>query len=370
MLPSLLVSAALTAPGAPIPADATNNTTGPAPRVVAAKADAAGTVWITAYVYEKRMVQQITFVIENGKQVQKQQGVEQLVSSYIRKSLGDFGDSFSMADGTRLSAAEATRRVKGGATLLISADGKPIDRGWLRAVAANTVVLTTEGLAHAHFQFNQGGNQAGVLPSTATPRLARFCADESGAVKVDVNSSAVVSNGPYYSDDLGGARIIRGRAVMQNVEIDSTSYYGPRATAPAPDGKRLLSEVKFDAFTRDGKRIPRSEALQRLKAGGLVLLAGDTRFPDEDYLTSFREEMMVLVSGEFVFPVGQNNPYDMPVKKAPAAGSGTQPVPPPAGIRKGILLPNPAVQVQIAPAVIKRALPAIQVPPVKPVEKK
>ena len=155
MLPSLLVAAAITAPAAPIPKDAVPNAAGPAPRIVAVKSDANGTVWITAQVWEKRKVSQQFFVLENGKQVMKQQEVEQTFPNYIHKAIGEFGAKFHTADGMALSTEDATRRVKGGATLLVTSDGKPINRIWLRAVEGETVVMQVEGLAHAHFQFNQ-----------------------------------------------------------------------------------------------------------------------------------------------------------------------------------------------------------------------
>ena len=127
MLPSLLVAAAVTAPAAPIPKDTVPNATGPAPRIVAVKADTTGAVWITANVYEKRKVQQQFMVNENGKNVLKQQEVEQMISNYVHKTIADFGGKFTTADGTSLTTEEATRRVKDGATLLITADGKPVD---------------------------------------------------------------------------------------------------------------------------------------------------------------------------------------------------------------------------------------------------
>src|SRR5262245_36417748 len=106
MLPSLLVAAVVTAPAAPIPKDTVPSTTGPAPRIAAAKADGSGTVWITAQVYEKRKVPQQFFVVENGKQVLKQQEIEQMVSNHIRKPIGDFGGKFSTADGKVLTTEE------------------------------------------------------------------------------------------------------------------------------------------------------------------------------------------------------------------------------------------------------------------------
>ena len=322
MLPSLLVAAAVTAPAAPIPRDTDPNTSGPAPRVVAVKADGSGIVWITAQVYEKRKVPQQFFVVENGKQVLKQQEVEQMVSNYIRKSIADFGGKFTTADGTALTAEEATKRVKEGATLLVTADGKPISKGWLRAVGDDTVVMTAEGLAQAHFQYG-----AAPMPMTAAPRMAKFCADETGAVKVAINPNGDSFNGgQIYYDDFGGGRAIRGRVVINGGDWEG-GYYPPQPTATGPDNKKLLADVKFDAYDTSGKLVPRAEALKRLKAGGLVLLAGDNRFPDAEYLKAFRDDVLVLVSGEFVFPQGTPNPYDMPPKPTAPAKADNQAVP-------------------------------------------
>lgn len=375
MLPTLLVAVAVTAPGAPIPRDAVPNTTGPAPRVVAVKADGNGAVWITAQVWEKRKIQQQFFVVENGKQVLKQQEVEQNVSNYIHKSLGDFGAKFITADGSALSIDDATRRVKDGATLLVTADGKPIDKSWLRAVAGDTVVMQAEGLAHAHFQYNQSHQGNSPLPTTAAPRLAMFCTDESGVVKVAVNPNGAHAYGnQVYFDDIGGGRAFRGRAVMiqGGINIDS-GYLAPSADAkPGPDGKKLLADVKFDAYDVTGKLVPKAAALNRLRVGGLVLLAGDNKFPDTDYLKAFRDDILVLVSGEFVFPPGVPNPYDLLVKTTnPASGPG-KPTPPIAAPAIGLV--RPAVQLRIAPAVIKRVqvapAPAAPqkdaIPPLKP----
>ncbi len=367
MLSSLLVAAAVTAPGAPIPRDTDPNTTGPAPRVVAVKADGSGTVWITAQVYEKRKVPQQFFVVENGQQVLKQQEVEQMVSNYIRKPIADFGGKFTTAGGTALTSEEATKRVKEGATLLVTADGKPISKGWLRAVGDDTVVMTAEGLAQAHFQYG-----AAPMPMTAAPRMAKFCADETGAVKVAVNPNGdnYYGNQIYY-DDFGGGRVIRGRVQVFNGGDWDVAGYSPQPAATGPDNKKVLADVKFDAYDTTGKLVPKSEALKRLKAGGMVLLAGDNRFPDAEYLKAFRDDVLVLVSGEFVFPQGMPNPYDMPAKpSAPAKATGNQAVP-----IQGVPLPAmqlaPAVQLRVAPAVIKQvALPAPAPAVVKPAAEK
>jgi len=321
MLPSLLVAAAVTAPAAPVPRDALPNTTGPAPRVAAVKADASGSVWVNAYTYSKQKVQQQYLVVENGQQVVKTREVEQTISNYIRKQLGDFGGKFTSADGTTLSTEEATRRVKDGATLLITADGKPVEKGWLKAVSGDTVVMTAEGLGHAHFVSGYA-----PFPATAAPRLAMLGTDDSGAVRLPVNANVNTGNGGVYYDEFGNGRVIRGKMIA----VEDLSYApgtpAAAATPPGADGQKALADVKFDAYDVSGKLIPRADALNRLKAGGLVILAGDNRFPDAEYLKAFRDDLIVLVSNELVFPPTAPNPYDAPVKPAAEAKPADAPV--------------------------------------------
>jgi hypothetical protein len=343
MLPSLLVAAAITAPAAPVPRDTVPNTTGPAPRVVAVKADANGQVWITANVYEKRKFPQQYAVIENGKQVIKTQEVEQLTSNYVRKQIGDFGGKFVTAGGLPLTTEDATRRVKDGATLLVTADGKPIDKGWLKAVADDTVVMTAEGLGEAYFVHGYA-----PFPTSAAPRLAMLSTDDKGAVRLPVNPNGNQNGQIYYGEDfggLGGRRVFRGKMMIQNgIDFDEIGYApAPPTTPPGSDGKKALADVKFDAYDATGRLVTRNQALERLKAGGLVVIAGDNRFPDAEYLKAFRSDILVLVSGEFTFPAGTPNPYDRPSKPAaPAKPGATQQA--------------PAQQIipQINPGVIKR----------------
>jgi hypothetical protein len=184
-------------------------------------------------------------------------------------------------------------------------------------------------------------------------------------VKVAINHNSGASNaGNIYYDDLGGGRIIGGRPVVLQRNLDlNVGFTTPQADAtPGSDHRKNLADVKFDAFEKNGKRIPRPEALKRLKAGGLVLVAGDNRVPDQAYLNAFRDDILVLVSEEFVFPQGMPNPYDMPVKPGgmPLGVGGApaqiiRPVP-------AIGLVAPAVQLRVAPAIVKAA-------PVAPAQK-
>jgi hypothetical protein len=341
--------------------------------VLAVKANSTGGVTIIAIVYEKRKIQQQAFVMENGKQVLKQQEVEIMTSTYIQKNLGDFGGKFTTADGADITAEQATRSVKDGATILIAADGKPIDPIWLRSVGRDTVVMHTTELAHAQFQFGHSS-----LPTTPNPRLVMLGTDEKGNVRTHVNTNG--SNVNQIYDDFGNFNNVRFRAagrVMVNgnvMIVDGGADGGATtpATKPAgPDGKKSLEDIRFDAYDVNGKLIPKADAMKRLKAGGLVLFAGDNRFPDPDYLKAFRDDLIVLVSAEFVFPAGMPNPYDGPVKAAPPAKQVAQ-----AGavLIPAQALPVAAVKVQLAPVVIQPkqlelAPPAKEKPAAKPAEK-
>jgi hypothetical protein len=336
MIPSLLVAAAVTAPAAPVPKDTLPNTTGPAPRVLAVKADTNGTVWVTGQVYQKQK-QTITMqVIENGKPVMKQQEREVMTSNYIRKTLGDFGAKFATADGDPLSSEGATRRVRDGAVVLVSADGKPIDKGWLKTVRGDTVVMLAEGLGTIHFQYGSG-----PLPMTPDPRLVMLCANDEGAVRLPVNPNGLNTSGnQIYYDDFGNGRLIRGQVAFAAGGFDGGFVPAEsHPTKPAgSDGKKSLEDLKFDAYDLSGKLIPHADALKRLKAGGLVLIAGDNRFPDAEYLKAFRDDLIVLVSPELVFPAGTHNPFDVPAKPSTAAPAKAAPQAAPAPVAPALLL--------------------------------
>jgi hypothetical protein len=374
MMHSLLVVAALSAPGAPIPKDAIPNPVGPAPRVLAVRANSGGGVTIIAIVYEKRKIQQQFFVMENGKQVMKQQETEIMTSTYIHKNLGDFGGKFTTADGADITAEQATRRAKDGATILITADGKPIDQSWLKAVGGDTVVMHTNELAHAQFQFGHS-----ALPTTPNPRLVMLGTDDKGNVRVPVNPNSANLN--QYYDEFDGLNNMRfravGRVIVNGNIVMAADESSPSSKPAGTDGKKALEDIRFDAYDLNGKLIARADALKRLKAGGLVLFAGDNRFPDPEYLKAFRDDLIVLVSGEFFFPPGTPNPYDGPVKPAPAAkqAAGAAPVLPavaPAVLIPAQALPVPALKVQVAPPVVQKkeeAPPAREKPAEKATEK-
>ena len=344
MYPSLVLSAALMTPAAPLPRDTVPSTPGPAPCVLALKADNGGNVRIIGTIPTRVTITNTYFVIENNKQVQKQVEQDIVTSQYFNKTLADCNGKFTTADGKPLTVEEANGRVKKGATVLVSSDGKPIAKAWLRAVAPDTVVMVADGFSHAQPQW--GGNR---LPTTPAPQLAMLGTNESGKVLAPCTSHPIeTTNGVYYNDMMwagkggfGGGRMVRSY---------DYGYYNPQQ----PNAKvvfKPLADVKFDAYDHTGKLIPRGETLKRLAAGGLVIVAGDNRMPDENYLKGFHKDVIVLVGPELVLPV---TPIDKTKKKdqakqpvKPGQVPAVQPLPAlpirPAiirgGVQKQIVLP-------------------------------
>jgi hypothetical protein len=151
--------------------------------------------------------------------------------------------------------------------------------------------------------------------------------------------------------------------LQQVIVQEDTGFAPPRPGAPtgaAPT--KPLEEVKFEAYDLTGKVVPKAEAVKRLKAGGLVLVAGDNRLPAEEYRKRFQGDLLVLVSAELV---------GVPTGGTPVLPG--QPAPLPA-VRGGLIAPAaPAIQLKpavIAPAVVPANKPAAApVPPAKPAEK-
>ncbi|MCI0702692.1 MAG: hypothetical protein L0241_16555 [Planctomycetia bacterium] len=362
MYPSLVLAATLTAPAAPIPRDTVPNTPGPAPIVLTLKADAGGSVRIIGNSFFRAKITNQFFVVENNKQVMKQVDQEITNSNYFNKTLNDLTNAkFTTADGTPLTVNEATSRVKAGATVLISRDGKPISPGWLKAVRGDTVVILTDEFAYA--QFTWGGPP---YPLTPAPRLAMLGADDSGKIMTSVTSSPN-QGGVYYGGDVIWGKAMRGRGGLVvgggDVVDFGGGYYGGPQTAGTITTKPL-AEVKFDAYDLTGKRISRTTALKRLQAGGLVLMAGDNRFPDESYLKSFSGDIMVLVSPELVLPTAVK-PLPKDVKINPPKDvevPADQPL-----IRPGVIRGGGVKILPVAPPAEK---PAKQEEKPKPEEKK
>ncbi len=359
MYPTLMLSAALLTPVAPLPRDVVPSVSGPAPRVLAVKGDTSGTVRVIGTIPTKVTVTNTFFTIEveniNGQQVQKQvqKQVEQdvITSQYVNKSLGDFNGTFTTAAGQPLTLAEATARLKNGATLLASSDGKPIAPVWLKAVREDTVVLVAEGFSHLLPQWGSA-----PLPTTPAPQLVMLGTDATGTLLTPATSNPLDNLGAH--PDMAIILQQKGQVIRVAQPIGRDfGYYNPNTPIEAKIIHKPLADVKFDAYEVTGKLVTRAEALRRLSAGGMVLLASDNRLPDENYLKAFRDEILVLISPELVLPPPvidqtkkKTNTGD---KQPPAAEQPAKPIQLPA---KPILLPRRGaaeVILPVAPAIEK-----------------
>ncbi len=334
MLASLVFGAVLVVPSAPLPKDTFPAPTGPAPWIVFLKTNPSGQVSLFVYTSQKIKVTKLIAVAVNGQVVNKQ--VEEEVTRTITSlvTLDSLAASYATAGGTPVPVSEVLKKAEEGIAVLVSADGKPIDKGWLRAAGPASVVLTAAALA---------GPIAPVpiVPTTtAAPRLALLRTDAEGKVVVACNSNAV--------DVMGrtGARIlVANGAGVQAPGVPAAGGVG--ATAVAGPTMKRLDEVKFDAFDLAGKPIAREDALTRLKAGGFVLVMGENRAPDPAYLAPFRGELIVLASPELLVGSStaiQSQPLNIrAVPLVPAVRA--VPVAPP------VAKPGPAAPPPVAPAV-------------------
>jgi hypothetical protein len=338
MFSSLLLGAAL-APAAPIPQDTNPTPTGPAPWVLYLKADTSGQVGIIVTTYQK--VKQTRGVVtnENGKQVVKQVQEEVTVPSQAHHVLNNMAAAYRTAAGTDLTAADVLKRAKDGVVVLVAADGKPVEKGWLRAVGPDAVVLTADVLGKAVVP-PVGAN---VRAATAAPRLVLLGTDADGKVKVAYNPNA----GAGGTNTVAFARA--NRIIINNgnqlLLANDVGFAPAAAPAVGVAPTKPLEEVALDAYDLTGKMVPRADALKRLKAGGMVLIAGDNRVPDAAYLNTFRGDLLVLVSAELL---------NVPTK--------------PSALPGGVVRPLPIKIAPLAPAVLPVA-PAVPAPapaPAKP----
>jgi hypothetical protein len=337
MLTSLLLGAAVAAPGAPIPTDTDAGRTGPAPWVLHLRTDDSGRAQIM--VYKNQKVTRSRSVVENvnGKPTTKivTEEIEQIMPSYVM--LDSLNPKFTTAQGTPLSAEQVLKRAKDGMTVLVSADNKPVGKNWLRSVDPETVIVSAEGLISV-----TAPRSAMYEPMTAAPRLVLLAAGADGKVQVAYNPST--NNGGAYMGR-GGRMVFLGNG--QAVMMDDEYYYPQQPPANTEAPVKPLEDVKFEAYDLNGKSVPRAEALKRLTAGGYALIAGDSRVPDENFLNRFRGDLLVLVSAELL---------NVPVGKKGAAPTAVRAVPVPAVVAPA-LVAAPA-QVLVKPAL--RVAPAVE----------
>jgi len=304
MFSSLAISVALLAPAAPMPKDTTANPSSPAPQVVYFNTSRAPFAAAGANVppppmsvlnlttYETKKVEVVKAVVTNVNGKNKVEHVKQEVNQRVptSKPLGDRDEVFATADGSKLSKDEAIRRLSAGAVALVSMDGKPLDAGWLRVVDRDTITI--------HASDIKGQVSAGYsrVVKTPAPRLALVTPDADGKIRLATAemqpNQAMPGNGVVFGN---GKVVVQANIVVNGVPVDLNNGTGKPAKA---DEKKPLEEINFEAYTAGGDTVSKSEALKRLKAGGIVAIAGSNQKPDETFLKTFASDLLVLVSAE------------------------------------------------------------------------
>jgi hypothetical protein len=340
MLASLVLGAATLSPAAPVPRDTVPPPAGPAPKVAVLRADAGGALALTGVIDETRKEPVKTTAVENG-QVTAAETVRRVGrTTTVRKTLAELAGELSTAGGVRLTPEEAARRVQDGSAVLVSADGKPVAPGWLRAADPDAVVITSPSFAHADFQAPNRAVSRRMRadadvpqgPATPEPRLVLLAADPDGRVTLAVyptSPAGGTGSSRFVVQQNGG---VNNPGVVQLQVVAEVTVTGPEAK-PATE-KKPLDEVAFNAYTADGALLPRADALARLKAGGLVLVAGDNRLPDQAYRKLFHRDLVVLASAELSQPAatGVSTFRQVPLPVMPAAPGAIQLQPIPAPI--------------------------------------
>ena len=159
MLTSFVLSMAL---AAPVPPPAAPVAGGPLPRLLELKGDADGKVMVTVIRTE---VQKITVTVAgpNGAPITSTREVP--VSKIATVELGDVKDlKVTTADGRKVEPADAVKALKGGTTVVVSADGKPVSPNYLKLFKDDVLVLASPELV----------GLPPVLPGGARPPFNRL----------------------------------------------------------------------------------------------------------------------------------------------------------------------------------------------------
>ena len=145
MLTSFVLSMAL---AAPVPAPAAPVASGPVPRLMELKANADGKVTVTVLRTEMQKVQVTTAGPNGAAPAVVTRDVP--VTKVAVVELGDVKDlKVTTADGKKVETADAVKALKGGAVVVVSADGRPVSPNFLKLFKDDVLVLASPELTAA-----------------------------------------------------------------------------------------------------------------------------------------------------------------------------------------------------------------------------
>lgn len=160
MLTSFVLTMAL---AAPVPTPPAPVASGPLPRLMELKADASGKVIVTVLRTEMQKVQVgVGAAIAPGGNAAPPAIItrEVPIQKVAQVELGEVKDlAITTADGKKVSVEDAVAKLKTGATVVVSADGKPVSPNHLKLFKDDVLVLAAQELAAAN-----GINGAATAP--------------------------------------------------------------------------------------------------------------------------------------------------------------------------------------------------------------
>jgi len=162
MFATLTLTAALLAPSAPIPKN--TSVSGPAPRVMDLKPGADGKIVFTVNRIEKQKiaVAQGNAILPGGAAPAVLER-EVNVTTQAVVTLADLKDLVvTTAGGKTVDAKEAVKQLENGGIVVISADGKPVDAGFLKIFKDDTLVIASPDLIAPVNNFIRPGVRPGI----------------------------------------------------------------------------------------------------------------------------------------------------------------------------------------------------------------
>lgn len=158
MFANIACALALISPGAPVPKDTPKTAVaGVAPRILELKPNNEGKI-----VVQVRRMEPLKAIVGNGA-IPAKALPERMVARVSTVELSEVKDLKVMtAGGKSLELKEAMEKIKDGAIVVMTSDGKPVDVSFLRVFKDDTLVFTSPELI--------GANTTGITSGTTIIR--------------------------------------------------------------------------------------------------------------------------------------------------------------------------------------------------------
>jgi chitodextrinase len=278
MLASVLLSAVLLAPAAPVPK--ATKPLGPPPRLLGVVPTPEGRVVVTVVTHKAVQTTVTVPFVENGQQRQRAEVRDITVPEYQNVTLDNTGATFKTADDKPLTADQVTAKLKTGGVLVLPPDGKETDPGYLAILSGDAILVS--------YKKDEKKVIADLSHHTMpAPTILSVKADERGVVLVSAMGKKEVTVKVPQSVTENGETKVTYVDVKQTVE----------GMVPTP-----FDDVKPDVTTADGKVVSFEDAKKKLAAGAVVLVSRDGKPVGEAYRKTVKADTLILTSAKMAEP--------------------------------------------------------------------